>query len=138
MELLKLKSEIDSIEIAQCYIEEIVEKHSQFSSIFANIHTAVSEALNNAIVHGNSADPSKIVQLSYEVEKDKIRFRVEDEGNGFDFNSIPDPTLPENIEKISGRGVFIIRTLADNVVFEEGGRIVIIEFDKPAFNDSQT
>ena len=82
---------------------------------------AVLEATNNAVIHGNKEDETKKVRLEIKQENNKLIIVVSDEGNGFDYDNIPDPTLPENIEKPDGRGVFVIRSLADELAFENNG-----------------
>ena len=57
-----------------------------------------------------------------------LTFKVSDQGSGFDFSDLPDPTLPENIEKPQGRGIFLMRQLSENVVFEEPGNKVELSF----------
>ena len=61
-------------------------------------------------------------------EKKSVRFVIEDEGGGFDFNNLPDPTSPENLEKVKGRGIFLIKNLSDKAKFKNGGRVVDMLF----------
>jgi serine/threonine-protein kinase RsbW len=89
---------------------------------------AVTEAVNNAIIHGNKCNPDKKVKVYYEVDGDRIMFSVADEGTGFDYYNLPDPTAPENIEKPSGRGVFLMKHLADQVIFADNGKTVEMYF----------
>ena len=88
----------------------------------------MTEAVNNAIVHGNKLDPEKSVTVGCAVDGQNLVFRITDEGPGFDHNNLPDPTAPENIEKPHGRGVFLMRHLADECAFEDDGRIVELTF----------
>ena len=81
------------------------------------------------IHHGNQKDATKNIQIQYKAEKNKLRFFIIDDGNGFDYNSLPNPTLPENIEKTSGRGIFLMQHLADSVVFHENGKKVELCFN---------
>ena len=94
----------------------------------ANVNVAVIEALKNAIVFGNQSNPEKEVSIVVDKKENELVFIISDSGNGFDFDSVPDPTSPENIEKISGRGVFLMRHLADDVVFENKGATVKLIF----------
>ena len=73
---------------------------------------------------------AKEVELSYHISDNKknIVFKIKDEGNGFDYNNLPDPTAPENIENLGGRGVFLMKQLADMVIFENNGAIVELSF----------
>lgn len=97
---------------------------------YGNMVVAVTEAVNNGIVHGNKLDPGKLVTLEIaSISEFRLRIRVEDEGKGFDPYELDDPTAPENIEKIGGRGVFFMRSLSDKIEFLEGGRVVEMEFN---------
>jgi serine/threonine-protein kinase RsbW len=89
---------------------------------------SVTESVNNAIKHGNQNDNSKNVSITLSLDESQITFRVEDEGAGFDYEDLPDPTAPENIEKPGGRGIFLMKHLADEVVFSESGSIVDLIF----------
>ena len=109
-----------------------VEKLSQSLRLSADRHfdvvTCVTEAVNNAIVHGNCRDEKKTVNISVKKEKDVVAVHVTDEGKGFDFRSLPDPTSPEYIEKVGGRGVFIMRQLTHNLQFRNNGTTVEMQF----------
>jgi serine/threonine-protein kinase RsbW len=83
---------------------------------------AVTESVNNAIKHGNNCDKNKNVTLTAVYEDNKVRFIVEDEGPGFDPEKLPDPTAPENLEKLGGRGIFLMQQLSDEVSFFNEGR----------------
>ncbi len=80
---------------------------------FINLQIAVSEAMLNAIVHGNKENPEKNVFVLIEYDKNKITISIKDEGKGFDINSLPDPTRGENLFKEHGRGILIIKSLVD-------------------------
>jgi len=77
----------------------------------------VTEAVNNAIIHGNKRDPKKKVYVNCELSSDRLVLKIKDEGTGFDPNSIPDPRHPENLTKATGRGLLVIRTLMEDVKF---------------------
>jgi serine/threonine-protein kinase RsbW len=94
--------------------------------IFA-IRLAVEEALVNAIKHGNQQDRNKQVMLSYYLEDDAFCIRIRDEGPGFDPTSVPDPTLQENLERCSGRGLMLMRYYMTEVHFLERGNLVIMK-----------
>ena len=118
---IKLKTHIDSLFQVEKLVEEIKNEGIITDDSYGNVMVCVSEAVNNSIFHGNKEDASKSIYLSVEYDKDKLIFDVKDEGEGFDFEHIPDPTLPENIEKLNGRGVFLIKSLADEVEFLNKG-----------------
>lgn len=89
---------------------------------------AVTEAVNNAIKHGNQNNSSKNVSLTLSLADGLIKFEVRDEGVGFDFHKLPDPTAPENIAKPGGRGIFLMKHLSDEVTFKEKGKVVELSF----------
>lgn len=126
---LQLPSKIDSITIVENFIDELSTKYSFSDEIYANVLTCLSEAVINGIVHGNRENPEKKVYINLEVIKDKrLVFTISDEGEGFDFNSLPDPTAPENLENLTGRGVFIIKKLADQCIFNSKGNELELHF----------
>lgn len=125
---LQIPSLPENIRIVESFIENIRDQYEINDDIYGNILVAVTEAVNNAIHHGNKCNPKKNVELSLHLLEDSIRFVVKDEGEGFDYQNIPDPLAPENLEKIGGRGIFLIRHLADEVHFQDKGREVIIVF----------
>ena len=85
---------------------------------------ALSEALSNAIVYGNGLDPSKSVDVRVELGDSGIAVHVCDEGDGFDPRTVPDPTLPERVDRPDGRGLFLIRQLVDDVSFNDRGNSI--------------
>ena len=87
---------------------------------------ALHEALSNAVEHGNKNDPAKHVTVTCFVEPRQVSLAVEDEGEGFDWGTVPDPTEEENLLKEGGRGIFLIRRYADDCRFEDNGRRVVI------------
>lgn len=95
---------------------------------YGKILVATLEAVNNAIKHGNKDNPLKLVDVEIEYDKDEIRITVTDEGEGFNPAGIPDPTMPENIEELSGRGVFLMTKLSDTIKFNEKGNSVTMSF----------
>ena len=90
-----------------------------------NIETALHEALANAIVHGNQEDPRKFVCVACRCTTDgEVFLRVQDGGQGFDMATVPDPTTAENWMLRHGRGIYLMKTLMDEVYFEQGGAVV--------------
>jgi len=126
---LKFTSSIENLSLVENLVEEISTNHIINEDMVGNVMVCITEAVTNAIEHGNKNDNSKNVYVNYKKINDKLIFNVRDEGSGFDFNNIPDPTLPENIEKEDGRGVFLIKNLADSVKFENNGSEIEFEFN---------
>ena len=125
---IQIPSMIENIRVVESFIDNSKEKFNIEDDIYGNIMVAVTESVNNAIRHGNKFDKDKNVILSLFVEEDRLRFEVEDEGKGFDYTSLSDPTSPENIENPGGRGIFLMRNLSDEVEFSNDGRKVELTF----------
>jgi serine/threonine-protein kinase RsbW len=112
----------------ESFIDNAKERFDLDDDIYGNIMIAVTEAVNNAIKHGNDNDRSKNVFLSLFLDNSMLRFVIKDEGVGFNYQNLPDPTAPENIEKLGGRGIFLMKHLSDEVDFRENGSIVELSF----------
>ena len=125
---LQLPSKTESITQLELLIEEIADKYHIAEDTFANMMTCLNEAAINAIIHGNKLDISKKVIINAEVDGRRITWTVTDEGEGFDYVHLADPTAPENLEALTGRGVFIIKHLADQCVFNAAGNEVELLF----------
>ncbi len=125
---LQLPSKTESIAQLELLIEEIADKYHVTEDTFANMMTCLNEAVINAIIHGNKLDATKIVIINAEVEPKRIIWTVTDEGPGFDYANLADPTAPENLENLTGRGVFIIKHLADQCIFNTQGNTIELHF----------
>lgn len=125
---VKIPSDMTNIYRAERLVDSISEKLNIKDEQYGNILVCIVEAVSNAIQHGNESDVTKIVYLSYKYDQGKLQFTIEDEGRGFDLDKVPDPTLPENVENIKGRGIFLIRHLADELNFENKGSKIEITF----------
>lgn len=127
--VLNFESKTENISQVEKLVDEVCEAYKIREDFYGNILISLTEAVNNAIVHGNKLDPEKNVKVEYTANEPILRFFISDEGPGFDYDNLPDPTAPENIEKPHGRGVFLMKNLADNCEFLEDGRIVKMEFN---------
>ncbi|MBB6108589.1 MULTISPECIES: ATP-binding protein [Mucilaginibacter] len=125
---LQLPSKTESIAQLEQLIEEIADKYHVAEDTFANMMTCLNEAAINAIIHGNKLDETKKVIINAEVEPKRIVWTVTDEGPGFDYTNLADPTSPENLENLTGRGVFIIKHLADQCIFNASGNTIELHF----------
>jgi serine/threonine-protein kinase RsbW len=125
---MRFDSKPENIAVVERLIDRLSEEHSIIPEHYGNVLIAMTEGVNNAIVHGNKLDPEKSVTVSCAIDNKNLVFRISDEGPGFDYDNLPDPTAPENIEKPHGRGVFLMRHLADECAFEDDGRIVELTF----------
>lgn len=125
---IQIPSLLENIRIVESFIDNAKDKYDLDDDIYGNIMIAVIESVNNAIMHGNKADKDKNVDLSLLFDEEQVRFIIKDEGNGFNINDLPDPTSPDNVEKTGGRGIFLMKHLADEVSFENNGQSVQLTF----------
>lgn len=128
MSKITIHSDISNISLVEKLIDELSQQYSFHSDVYGKLLLAVVEGVNNAIVHGNKIVSEKKVTISYEVESNRISFTIRDEGEGFDHTLLPDPTTPENIERTHGRGVFLMKHLADELAFSDKGNEVKLTF----------
>jgi serine/threonine-protein kinase RsbW len=126
---LEFNSETKNINIVERLIDELSAQYDLHNDIYGKLLLAVVEGVNNAIVHGNKLNKDKVVTVEYLIDNEKVEFVIKDEGTGFDYTQIPDPTKPENLEKTHGRGVFLMHHLADEIEFEEEGSVVKMIFN---------
>lgn len=125
---IQIPSISENIRIIESFIDNAKDRFNLNDDIYGNIMIAVTESVNNAIVHGNKSDRNKNVTISLSLNDNVIKFMVEDQGMGFDYHNLPDPTAPENLDKPSGRGIFLMKHLSDEVSFLHNGRIVELSF----------
>lgn len=125
---MQIASQPESINLVEKLIDELKSDYNIHEECYGNMLVAVTEAVNNAMQHGNRYDAGKKVTIAYEVEPEQITFTITDEGTGFDYLNLPDPTDPENLEKPTGRGVFLMKHLADQIIFADRGRVVELYF----------
>jgi serine/threonine-protein kinase RsbW len=125
---IQIPSIVENIRMIESFIDNAKDRFALDDDLYGNIMIAVTEAVNNAIKHGNSGNSSKNVFLSLTLKDNLLRFIIKDEGSGFDHNNLPDPTSPENLEKPGGRGIFLMKHLSDEVEFTENGKTVELSF----------
>jgi len=126
----RIPSHVDQLVKVEPLLEQIARRAGLSEERRPLFVVAITEALANAILHGNRQDVSKQVQLrfSYDPARRVLAVEVEDEGMGFDPTVLPDPTVGENLFRESGRGIFLMRNLADAVEYKKGGRCVELRF----------
>jgi len=130
IESLELSSNYKSIASVEKLIDKVCNTVGVNEDSYGNVLIAVTEAVNNAIQHGNKENESLQISVSVKDSTKEVCFSVKDEGLGFDFNNLPDPTSPDNILKESGRGIFLMQNLADKVEFLGEGNEVSLFFSK--------
>jgi serine/threonine-protein kinase RsbW len=127
--IIRIPSKIESLRKVEKVIDEISGEFHIAEDLYGNILIASLEAANNAIMHGNKLDESKSVVVTFNMKEEKLFIKVEDEGKGFNYKNIPDPTAPENIENVNGRGIFLMEKLSDKIEFTKNGATVELEFN---------
>jgi serine/threonine-protein kinase RsbW len=125
---LVLASTFEELERAIDFIEEFVAQHGLDEDLLDRLRLVGSEAVTNAIEHGNALDASKTVTLTMRLEDEFVEMRVTDEGPGFVISEIPDPLANENLLADGGRGVYFIFEFSDEVIFEDGGSVLLAKF----------
>lgn len=125
---LQLPSKVESISVLEALVEEVADKYQVSEDTFANMMTCLNEAAMNAILHGNKLDENKTVYVNVEADNRRVVWTVADEGPGFNYNNLPDPTEPDRLEELTGRGVFILKHLADQCIFNAAGNEVELHF----------
>lgn len=128
-EKIDIPSSSENIRLVERLVEDVCDVFNVNEDSYGNILIAVTEAVNNAMHHGNKGNPNKHIKIGFESSNEKIKFSVTDEGQGFDYNNLPDPTDPANLDKPNGRGVFLMKNLADSVEFNSNGKEVMLTFN---------
>ncbi len=126
--MIKIASNPNNILEVENYLKGLTTEFSICKDRYPDILISLTEAVNNAIIHGNNSDEKKYVKINLEKSSKGLAFKVSDEGFGFNPDSLPDPTKPENVECCGGRGVFIMKKLCDNVSYQNNGRTVKMFF----------
>lgn len=125
---LVISSQLVNINKVRCFLDEIFTESCLDMNYFNRVFLGISEAVNNSIVHGNCLDKEKQVFIRVVFEDDLLQIEVKDEGAGFIVENIADPRARENLKKESGRGIFILQQIADEVNYYDGGSKVLIKY----------
>lgn len=125
---LVISSQLINIYKVRTFLDEIFSESCLNRNYFNRVFLGISEAVNNSIVHGNCFDEDKRVFIRVVLEDDQLYIEVKDEGEGFTYESIADPTAVENLKNENGRGIFIMQNIADEVEFCDGGSKVLIKY----------
>jgi serine/threonine-protein kinase RsbW len=124
---LKLPSRIESVDESAVFAEKVARDWGYGDDFLSAIDLAVRESVANAVKHGNKFDEEKQVEVVMTDSTDGLELCVRDHGEGFDVDEIPDPTNPENLLKVNGRGILFMRSFMDEVGWERaagGGMLV--------------
>ncbi|MCB0528471.1 MAG: ATP-binding protein [Saprospiraceae bacterium] len=125
---LTLPSDPTNVSKVETFVLDVAARYNLSPNVHGNILVSLTEAVTNAILHGNQADGNKSVSISLRRQKDALSIRVSDEGPGFDPACVPDPTTSECIEQCGGRGLFLMRHLSDECRFTRNGSTVEMRF----------
>jgi serine/threonine-protein kinase RsbW len=118
---ISIVSDLKSIRHAVDEVVGMLHQAGADASDIFDIRLCLEEALINAIKYGNNFDKTKKVVISFKLKDSSLSLSVKDSGRGYNYKDVPDPTTDENILRGSGRGVFLIKHLMDEVVFNETG-----------------
>jgi len=127
---LKLKSSAHELNKVENLVESLADKYYLNDTYFANMMVALTEAFNNALVHGNKKDPSKNITLDFSITDKEMIFEISDEGEGFDHLMFLNTRHDENM-----RGIELIQSVSDKVEFSDNGRCIAIHFNVASVNN---
>ena len=125
---ITIESKVSNLRIVEKAIDEVTGELSISPENYGKILVSTLEAVNNAILHGNNSDPLKIVKIEILFKSNQLKIKITDQGIGFVPENVPDPTVPENIEMVNGRGVFLMSRLADKIKYSKKGNAVTMIF----------
>lgn len=111
------------------FVRKVLDKYQVSSKLHVKIMICVKEAVTNSIVHGNKFDAQKNVRIKILRCHNDLFITIRDEGEGFDFHNLPDPTLKENLLNETGRGLFLMKNLSDDIEFKDNGKIVQLKIN---------
>jgi serine/threonine-protein kinase RsbW len=126
---LIIPSRLLSLNDVRFFLEDIFKELNLKSDSFNRVCLGLSEAVSNSIVHGNQSNADKNVVVRSYLNGNELVFEIKDEGKGFLVDSIEEPTSIENLKKESGRGIFLMRKIADEIEFSDGGRSLLLRFN---------
>lgn len=114
-------------------VEELVNslfiEYTIPEDLYGNVLLCTMEACNNAIVHGNNGVKETEFKIAFSISDNFLEITIIDQGPGFDFNNLPNPTDPENIDKPTGRGIFLVKNLSDEIEFKSDGTVLVLRFN---------
>jgi serine/threonine-protein kinase RsbW len=131
----KLNSTMESVSEVEAAADKLIAETGVDDDLRFHITMAVHEATVNAVLHGNEYDPSRMINVALENNGKDFIFTIADEGRGFDPTHVPDPLAPENLLRGTGRGIFLIRSLMDEVHFRQldpGTELTLVKHLAPA------
>ena len=125
---LQINSKYNNIKVVSLEISQLLESLNVSEETKFKIRLCIEEVLINAMKYGNKLKPDAIVKIEFEINKEQFKISVEDEGEGFNYQNVPDPTLEQNVARAGGRGIFLVRKFMDKVYFnQKGNKITMIK-----------
>ena len=131
---LVIKSDLNELQRVERFTEKLANKINFSDDEKDSLAISITEIVSNAISHGNKLDKNKKVTITYYLSPQKITITVQDEGKGFNVDKVANPLAPENLLKESGRGIYIVRALLDEVEFETNSTGTLVRMVKTAKN----
>lgn len=126
---IRIESRISNLHIVEKAVDEAASEIGLSEECYGKILVSILEAVNNAILHGNKSDPQKIVDIEISSVNGYLIIMVCDQGAGFNPKMVPDPTIPEYLQELNGRGIFIMSRLADKLEYSDKGNAVTMTFN---------
>lgn len=126
---LRIESSISNLRIVENAIDEVMNEIGITQENYGKILVSTLEAVNNAIMHGNKYEKDKIVDVEISFRNQNLKIKISDEGKGFTPEEVPDPTIPQNLETLNGRGIFLMSKLADEIKYSKRGNAVTMFFN---------
>lgn len=127
--ILVIKSDISELKNVEIFVNELFLENNISLKFFNKVFLCISEAVVNSIEHGNKHDLNKDVLISADCESKKVTVQIKDEGEGFNLSEVKDPTKDENLKKNSGRGIHIIKSVADKIEYNEKGNSIQLKIE---------
>lgn len=125
---ITIESRISNLNVVEAMLDSVTNEIGLNREYYGKVMVSALEAVNNAIIHGNKSVPDKSVDIEVVFQENTLEIVVTDEGTGFRPDTVPDPTSPENLESLNGRGVFLMSRLSDDIEFNERGNSVKMIF----------
>jgi|ERR1035437_1256704 serine/threonine-protein kinase RsbW len=125
---IRIESKVGNLRVVENAIDETTAVIGISQDNYGKILVCAMEAVNNAILHGNHSNPGKVVDIVITYKSKELHITVTDEGPGFRPETVPDPTTPENIEALNGRGIYLMSHLADKIEYSKKGNSVKMTF----------
>lgn len=125
---ISVDSRLDQIVLVENFIDHFYNVFDLSTELYGRITLSTIEAVNNAILHGSGRDSNKSVTITVTKSDKDVKVIVMDGGKGFDYSMIPDPTSPDGMINTTGRGLYLMKTLSDRLIFENGGSKVTLVF----------